>query len=256
MKRGIAGIGILILGVALGRLFNGSPSPAEAGGGRVGGVEECSAENGDVNADAKINLTDAVTILTHLFQGSPTALAPICMEPPVEAPAGLPDSSQTKCYASGGAEIPCENANCPGQDAAHETGCPPQERFVDNQDGTVTDTCTGLTWQQSTADVNGDGRRSDTDVASWCAALSYCDKLAFAGHDDWRLPNVRELESLVDYGRNAPSIDPVFTAFPSQYWSSTSRSEQTGNAWYILFRFGDANGDAKGVEKFVRAVRG
>jgi hypothetical protein len=49
--------------------------------------------------------------------------------------------------------------------------------------------------------VNGDAVADESDRVAWCAALSYCEGLTLAGSDDWRLPNVRELESLIDYGR-------------------------------------------------------
>ncbi|MCX5896253.1 MAG: DUF1566 domain-containing protein, partial [Proteobacteria bacterium] len=69
--------------------------------------------------------------------------------------------------------------------------------FVDNNDGTVTDTDTGLMWQKGTA----------PGTYVWQQALSYCQKLTLAGHNDWRLPNRNELQSLVDYSRFDPSIN-------------------------------------------------
>jgi hypothetical protein len=119
----------------------------------------------------------------------------------------------------------------------------------------VTDNCTGLEWQKDTADVNGDGRSTGDDYQGWCAALAYCKNLSFAGHNDWRLPNVRELQSIVDYGRFDPSIDRVFGAFSGSYWSSTSYANAPGFAWSVHFAGGNANDFGKLNFSFIRAVR-
>jgi hypothetical protein len=232
MKRFLVLLLAVGVGVQVGRLIEGGSKTAAAGGGQGVGGAVCAAQNGDVNADGKIDLSDAVTILGHLFLGSPTELVPLCASSP--APSGLPDTGQTKCYDSSGKEIPCDSATCPGQDGSYSTGCPSEGRFVDNGDGTVTDNCTGLMWQKDTADVNGDGKIDGADTLPWCDALAYCENLSFAGHDDWRLPNVRELQSIVDYGRPSPPIDPVFGALSSFYWSSTSGAGGPGFAWYVV----------------------
>ena len=110
--------------------------------------------------------------------------------------------------------------------------------FVDNGDGTVTDNATGLMWMQ---DDNGAG-------VLWENALSYAEGLEHAGHTDWRLPNAKELQSIVDYTRSpattgSAAIDPVFNCTPITneadetdypfYWSSTSHGPPS--AAYISF---------------------
>ena len=123
-------------------------------------------------------------------------------------------------------------------------------------DGTVTDTCTGLMWQQDTADVNGDGVINNGDQVIWCDALAYCENLDFAGHDDWRLPNVRELQSIVDYSLNFPAIDPVFNAATGQpFWSSTSKNSTGELAWLVGFVAGTVEIVAKSFNRYLRAVR-
>jgi len=114
--------------------------------------------------------------------------------------------------------------------------------FVDNGDGTVSDLATGLTWAQND---------SGTGMI-WEAALNYCESLDYAGTVDWRLPNVKELQSIVDYSRspdttNSAAIDSVFSvstitneAGQSDYpffWSSTTHANQMsgGNAAYVSF---------------------
>jgi hypothetical protein len=81
-------------------------------------------------------------------------------------------------------------------------------------------------WQQAQfADVNGNGQIDLLDAVDWCSALAFSEALVLAGHDDWRLPNIRELQSIADYGRVAPACDPVLCEPPPRgflYWSSTS----------------------------------
>ena len=96
--------------------------------------------------------------------------------------------------------------------------------LVDNEDGTVTDQNTGLMWQKETA----------PDTYNWEQALAYAQNLNLAGHYDWRLPNINELHTLVDYSRENPA---VFQAFANDtvvgsniYWSSTSVASQTTGA--------------------------
>ena len=89
---------------------------------------------------------------------------------------------------------------------------------------------------------------------SWSEALDYCENLTLAGHEDWRLPNIRELLSLVDYGRLNPAIDPVFGALPAFYWSSTPSEANPDRPWYVLFGAGNVD-FVFGSDNHVRAVR-
>jgi len=118
--------------------------------------------------------------------------------------------------------------------------------FIDNGDGTVTDTSTGLMWQQATA-----------GSMDWQSALTYCENLSLAGHDDWRLPDRNELQSLVDYSRYNPSIDTG--AFPDTvsylYWSSTTSANYTSSAWPVDFYYGSVGYYGKSNSCYVRAVR-
>jgi Protein of unknown function (DUF1566)/Secretion system C-terminal sorting domain len=92
--------------------------------------------------------------------------------------------------------------------------------FVDNGDGTITDRATGLTWLQTD---NG-------NTYNWEEALSYVESLEFAEQDDWRLPNAKELHSIVDYGRAPDAVDPeqqgpaiadIFTLTDESAWMWT-----------------------------------
>ena len=98
-----------------------------------------------------------------------------------------------------------------------------KNRLVDNRDGTITDLATGLMWTQTD---NG-------KPLNWQQALAWAEGLRLAGHSDWRLPNAKELQSIVDYDRapdatdssqRGPAIDPMFkvTKTESYYWSGTT----------------------------------
>ena len=207
--------------------------------------------NGDCDGDGKIRIDDAVYLLYYLFKSGPAPVA-------IESNGGrLPATGQTRCYM---AVNPWEETDCgseehPGQDGFHQAGCPTEGRFVDNGDGMVTDNCTGLMWEQATADTDGDGDVDKDDMVTWAEALRYCEDLDFAGHDDWRLPNVRELQSIVDYARHGPAVDPVFSVESKWYWSSSSYNLAPGHAWNVGFDYGGVSRDRKGYDYYVRAVR-
>ncbi|MDY0361895.1 MAG: DUF1566 domain-containing protein [Desulforegulaceae bacterium] len=121
--------------------------------------------------------------------------------------------------------------------------------FTDNGDGTITDNKTGLMWMKETAD----------NKMNWKDALSYCENLDYAGYSDWRLPNIKELGSIVDYSAYNPAIDTNF--FPdtmsSYYWSSTTYSYGAVDAWRVYFDYGSGHGPGnKSNTYYVRAVRG
>ena len=217
--------------------------------------------NGDVDGNGDIAIQDAIYILIHLFKFGPPPVAfecPACNS--CCGPATLTATGQTTCYSDGALanEIPCDSQDYPGQDGFYQAGCPMLGRFVDNGDGTVTDNCTGLMWQKDAADTDGDQQVTYDfdDVLKWQHALSYCANLEFAGYTDWRLPNVRELQSIMDYGRYSPAIDPVFNSNSVLYWSSTSLAAHPAEAWLVRFASGKVEDAYKTLTSYVRAVRG
>lgn len=71
--------------------------------------------------------------------------------------------------------------------------------FTDNSDGTITDNVTGLIWQKCSAgQANDSSCTGDQDILTWQEALDYCNGLSLAGYNDWRLPNIKELYSILD----------------------------------------------------------
>jgi hypothetical protein len=133
-----------------------------------------------------------------------------------------------------------------------------EARFVDNANGTVTDTRTGLIWEQKTDDG---GDRDMNNTYTWQEALDYCNTLNLAGQTDWRLPNFKELASLADLSRCKPFIDPIFRNYTvwsdsSYYWSSTTYAHYEDRAWIVDFRYGGDSYGSKSHGRYVRAVRG
>lgn len=159
--------------------------------------------------------------------------------------APVPKTGQTLTFAA-------------GDDGALQKGvASPTPRFIDNGNGTVTDKLTDLIWLKNT---NAFGTRT------WAQALSDANLLASGSAGltdgskagDWRLPNVRELRSLADYGRYGPALpaDHPFTGMQIYYWSSTTRTNSTTAAWQLNLQDGGISGAGKTGVASVWCVRG
>ena len=153
-----------------------------------------------------------------------------------------------------------------------------ENNFVDNGDGTISDFATGLMWM---ADDNGKG-------VEWEDALAYAEGLEYAGYDDWKLPNVKELQSIVDYSGVYPAIDEMYFNCAEleenenyYYWTSTSAYFSTTSpgyyyAWYVAFgyavggdgedthgagavrfsaKYADSSATTEGGDNFMNSVR-
>ncbi|MEL6548169.1 MAG: DUF1566 domain-containing protein, partial [Myxococcota bacterium] len=122
----------------------------------------------------------------------------------------------------------------------------------------VVDAASSLVWQGCISGVSGGacgtGTRSEF---RWSAALAYCEGLSWGGFDDWSLPNVVELASLIDHGRvDPPMEETAFPATPSlQFWTSTTYQIGAQFAWSISFFDGDQGNSGKDNEFPVRCVR-
>ncbi|OOZ38542.1 hypothetical protein BOW53_15155 [Solemya pervernicosa gill symbiont] len=94
----------------------------------------------------------------------------------------------------------------------------PDSRFTDNGDGTVSDELTGLMWKQCSEGLSTTTTACDTGGSAtygWQSALGQAwtvNGVGFAGNNDWRLPNLKELASIVEQGCHEPSINE--TLFP------------------------------------------
>jgi hypothetical protein len=120
--------------------------------------------------------------------------------------------------------------------------------FIDNGNQTITDNLTQLVWQKNPR----------IDSMTWEDALQYADTFQLAGYTDWRLPNIKELQSINDEKRGSPSINKTFfpTAITGKYFSSTTLPNQTTKAWYLDTQYGITTYQYKTVKLNVVLVRG
>ena len=123
--------------------------------------------------------------------------------------------------------------------------------FLDNGDGTIKDNLTQLIWQKI----------PNTLTVTWEQALAYAEGLSLGNATDWRLPNIKELQSLNNELAANPSIfAPYFDNLGSKkYWSSTtlkSNNSNTSSAWYWYTQYGITTYDVKTNSNYVICVRG
>lgn len=128
--------------------------------------------------------------------------------------------------------------------------------FTDNGDGTVSDSSTGLVWQQCSNGQSGAGCATGTaSTFSWSSALTTCNSLSLAGRS-WRLPSANELMSLVDFTANNPAIN--LTYFPNSisdnYWTSTTLPTTPANARHVFFTEGMLHNLVKTSPRYLRCV--
>ncbi|MFN5209964.1 MAG: DUF1566 domain-containing protein [Bacteroidota bacterium] len=150
----------------------------------------------------------------------------------------LPDTGQTNSYT-----------NTPGEDSDFLIHVP---GYIDNGDGTLTDTITGLMWQK------GDGGEM-----RYASALVYCDTLTLGGYNDWRLPKPHEAFSLMNLQNVNPALNQIFINTTAEYWyTSVLQANDTGKIWATNAGGGIGNHpktetiSAGGIKKFhPRAVR-
>ena len=120
------------------------------------------------------------------------------------------------------------------------------DRFTDNGDGTVSDVATELVWQQ----IDSGGG------IPWEAGCQLCETLELAGFDDWRMPRVDELRTLVDYQLVNPSASEMFQAHQFPYWTDTGVFGDPFQAWVVSFFSGSITPRGTGESHYVRCVRG
>lgn len=214
---------------------------------------------GDVNASGTVTTSDALAVLRTAVGQSVSLQCP--------APATPLQTGQTICYNTEGDSVPCAGT---GQDAEFQSGV--ARSFTDSGNGTITDNKTGLTWEK----LSDDGTIHDWDsTTTWINALTTrvntLNMLNFGGHNDWRLPNLNELRTLLNMGERQPATYSIFDTACEEgctvltcsctqsdwYWSSTTYEETHSDAWFIDFYNGYTDTISKSVDNnYVRAVRG
>lgn len=146
----------------------------------------------------------------------------------------LPQTGQTSCYNDYGLPVDCSLPAVYGQDGQKLSGVAwPTPRFTDNSNGTVTDNLTGLVWLQKTDCFDSHNWQDALNSANGLADGS-CELTDSSVQGDWRLPNIVELESLLDLGRSMPSIpaDNPFSGLQNGFfWTSTTYVDDPGSAW-------------------------
>ncbi len=217
----------------------------------------------------------------------------------------LPATGQTTCYDTDGAVISCTDT---GQDGDTKAGA--ALSFTDNVDGTITDDNTGLMWEKKSDDgglhdwnncydwsghcsgggtacqtdgdcpgvetcttIQGCGGGGDPDdtIYEWLARVNAEDGTGFAGHSDWRIPNHKELVSILNLEQWNPAVSSEFNTgctpgctvltcsctYNFYYWSSTSYTPFASGAWSVNFNDGFVSNYPKSnYDDYVRAVRG
>lgn len=113
-------------------------------------------------------------------------------------------------------------------------------------------------WRETVWTVSATDLISPSSM-SWANCLTNCYNLAYAGYDDWRVPNIKELDSLVDYGQDPLCINSTFfpnTVNPGFYWSSTTSLALTTSKYRVLFTGGDRSKGNEVSTYYIRPVRG
>ena len=220
----------------------------------VAEANQTNCQSGEICDEQSGCVTTTTTTTTTVSTTTTTILLPV----------RLLSSGQTLTYES-------------GDDGAEQRGV--VRSFTNNGDGTVTDKASGLVWELKD-DADGIHDRDKTycwDPAK-CPGNSIWDFLAginqengtgFAGHNDWRIPNRRELESLTDIGRFQPAINPIFhrgctegcknttcaCSKTGPTWSSSTHANESNLGWAVTSDDGAVRTENKSTRLVVRAVR-
>jgi hypothetical protein len=174
------------------------------------------------------------------------------------------------CWLPAHAEVTCSDGG-PYEAVPATT---PTANFTIHDNGTVTDTTTGLMWMRCSLKQTWDGNTctGDADSYSWQEALQVAQDInsgssnadndnaaGFAGHTDWRLPNKNELASIVEdscpsMAINAALFPPTNTIY-KWFWSSSPHAGYSINAWAVHFEKGRVVWVARDSSRMVRLVR-
>jgi len=234
MKRYLPILGFVFVGVIAGLLVRGIPVVLHVNAGD--GVSQ-TEQNGDVNGDQTLDMSDAVYLLIHLFNGGPEPVACAQNAELGERVDALEEGMGAVADEVGGVGEGLALL----ADAIDRMGTPCKERhdrFIEHGDGTVTDTCTGLMWHQ----------RASLLQLRLDAVNEYLEASDLGGFNDWRLPTAPELEVLFSPDRGGVAlrrlrIEPVFV-FPAlltqpgshpELWSSSGDAEFKWTASFYGF---------------------
>ena len=160
----------------------------------------------------------------------------------------LPMTGQTSCY-SDTEQIACPNTGADyfGQDGYYQAGLPMTYAVEGTSSDMVQDVVTGLTWI-----------RSPYGKDTYVNGAAYCDGLSLNGYDDWRVPSERELVTLIDIGREAPTWNAVFNGgyATAGYFSSNAYSGDTTQQIGVVFEYGNIIIHSATTSGYMRCTRG
>ena len=213
MKRYMAILGFVFVGILAGLLVRGIPIVVQVNAGG----EAVATQNGDVNGDSMLDMSDAVYLLIHLFNGGPQPAAFAQMEPADLR--GVEDSLESIAYNFGQfMDLQCAQS---------------LDRFVWQEDRTVIDTCKRLMWtDESKRCVPG-----EWDACNYQTAVSFAENFELAGYSDWRLPTLLELAGLIHQNSDGPLLNLPPFRLGDVYMLWTSTRNQT-EAWQVNFHDG------------------
>ena len=230
-----------------------------------------------LNADQVDGLEGTALALDADLQNVETMLMAFQSQVDALGLALVPRTGQTTCYDAAGVVTACGTGIGLAQDGELQLGVTwPNPRFIKNADATVTDNLTGLIWLE---DANCFGEQSWTNALAKANALfDGCTDCGGTDNDcnlgdssvpgQWRLPNVRELQSLAHYGVSDPAVpntagtgqwaegDPFSGVQSSSYWSSTTFADDPGDAWVVSMGDAWVDFDFKANPGYVWPVRG
>jgi len=248
MKRCLEGLLLVCVGIGLGSLRDTATRTTVAVAQTAEETEHqkwTPALRGDVNADGRINITDAIFVLDFCFRDG-TQPGPIASVPPATTGVVLPQTTQKFCW---GGRIGTLQDPCPGpgeqdygQDKNFKIGIPRSFELIkddpeDSNTWYTIDHATGLTWTYV-----DNGERYE-----WTAALKIGEDLTVGGFTDWRMPNIYELFTVVDISTQQPSVNKDFFGIKNTvYWSSSSCIFDPSRAYTVRFNNGYVNCIDKG----------
>ncbi len=172
---------------------------------------------------------------------------PVCAFSPADAGSPVSKTGQTNPVWTGDDAYWQKGARCPGP------------RFTVRTNGTdqvVTDALTGLIWVRAPHALPGNAGQTN-----WTSAMDFCNSLTYEGQDDWRLPNLREMHSLIDYSVFGdvmlPSGHPFIGIWYGMYWTSTDYLDSPFfYAFAVATNVGEVKTFTETVKLFVWPVRG
>jgi len=215
-------------------------------------VTLCHIPPGDP-ANAQTIVVGQAAVEAHLAHGDYLGE---CHQACDGVPSPVPKTGQTTCWDQSGSPIDCAGTR---QDGELQKGVSTDPRFTDNGDGTVKDNLTGLIWLKN-ANCFGYLQWYDAVARPNTLASGACGLSDGSAAGAWRLPNIKELQSLIDFAQIYPALPaghPFSMVQSSTYWSSTTNLYNQSLAWGVFLPSGDVYyASFKYYHYFVWPVRG